>query len=161
MAVTGFVDPVFYAGGRLSADGSPGLARVFSRPGGRMYYKTSTKCATADAAYTLTARCFDPSGDEVKPDSWGPQSLTSSQEAEQYSGYQVGGGPSMLMSRITLEWGAGFVERPPQRLLPRLHLSINVLRCSGGHTLREGPADRQRHRPRRYRRGSAVCLSGT
>ncbi|MEW2290945.1 hypothetical protein [Streptomyces sp. NPDC047841] len=101
-----------YAGGRLSADGSPGLAQVFSHPSSQMYYKTSTKCATprpaiaaADAAYTLAAWCFDPTSDEAKLDSWVPQSLTSSQDAEQYSGYKAGGDQMAVVWRHTADAG--------------------------------------------------------
>ncbi|HTJ36170.1 MAG TPA: hypothetical protein VL738_23395 [Dactylosporangium sp.] len=89
------VDAAF-ADGTLSADGSPGLAQVYSHTNQQMYYKTASQCASAkaavsaaDAKYTLAAWCF--AGSDETSDAWVPQAVTSSQDAEQYSGYAAGG----------------------------------------------------------------------
>ncbi len=85
-----------YTSGALAADGSPGLAQVYAHTDHQMYYKTASTCAgpksavaAADGAYTLAAWCFD--GDEETSNAWVPQAVTSSQDAEQASGYSAGG----------------------------------------------------------------------
>lgn len=95
-----------YAAGGLTADGSPGLAQVFSHTNKQMYYKTNTECdtarpaiAAADAAYTLAAWCFGHTSDEASSNAWLPQSVTSSQDAEQYSGYHAGGDEVVVVWR--------------------------------------------------------------
>ncbi len=85
-----------YANGALSADGTPGLAQVYAHTDHTMYYKSDAKCAgpksaiaAADSQYTLAAWCFD--GTEETSDRWLPQAVTTSQDAEQQSGYSAGG----------------------------------------------------------------------
>ena len=54
-----------YGAGAPSADGTPGLAQVYSHTNQQMYYKSASQCpaakaavADADARYTLAAWCF-------------------------------------------------------------------------------------------------------
>jgi hypothetical protein len=86
-----------YAGGALTADSgtTPGLAQVFAHTNQQMYYKSAGQCASAksaisaaDAKYTLAAWCF--SGPDETSDTWEPQAVTSSQDAEHFSGYSAG-----------------------------------------------------------------------
>ncbi|MGA8112374.1 MAG: hypothetical protein WCA46_01790, partial [Actinocatenispora sp.] len=84
-----------YDSGKLAADGAPGLAQVYAHTNHQMHYKTDSVCANArsaisaaDAKYTLAAWCFD--GDEESSNTWLPQAVTSSQDAEQKSGYSAG-----------------------------------------------------------------------
>ncbi|MBY8881198.1 hypothetical protein [Actinacidiphila acidipaludis] len=95
-----------YAGGQLTADGSPGLAQVFSHTNKRMYYKTDAECdsarsavTAADAAYTLAGWCFDHTSDEASSNAWVPQSVTTSQDAERSSGYHAGGDEVVVLWR--------------------------------------------------------------
>lgn len=85
-----------YSAGTLAADGSPGLAQVYSHTNQQMYYKSASQCASAkaavsaaDAKYTLAAWCF--AGSDETSDAWVPQAVTSSQDAERSSGYSAGG----------------------------------------------------------------------
>jgi hypothetical protein len=85
-----------YSAGTLSADGSPGLAQIYSHTNQQMYYKSASQCASAkaavsapDAKYTLAAWCF--AGSDETSDAWVPQAVTSSQDAERSSGYSAGG----------------------------------------------------------------------
>jgi hypothetical protein len=93
-----------YTAGALSADGSPGLAQVYSHTNHQMYYKTASQCASAkaaisaaDAAYTLAAWCF--SDTEETSNAWLPQAVSSSQDAEQDSGYSAGGDEMVALWR--------------------------------------------------------------
>lgn len=94
-ADTSGIDPA-YADGSLSADGSPGLAQVYSHTNHTMYYKTNSACADARSAiadadphYTLAAWCFG--GSDETSNRWLPQAVTSSQDAERAPGYDAGG----------------------------------------------------------------------
>jgi hypothetical protein len=85
-----------YAAGTLSANGSPGLAQVYSDTNQQMYYKSASQCSAAkaaisaaDAKYTLAAWCF--AGTDETSDAWLPQAVTSSQDAQQDPGYSAGG----------------------------------------------------------------------
>jgi hypothetical protein len=93
-----------YSSGALAADGSPGLAQVYAHTDHQMADKTSATCAgprsaisAADAAYTLAAWCF--SGTDETSDAWVPQAVTSSQDAEQASGYSAGGDEMVALWR--------------------------------------------------------------
>ncbi|MCG5435249.1 hypothetical protein [Micromonospora foliorum] len=85
-----------YRTGLLSADGAPGLAQVYSHTNQQMYYKTNSACSTAktviadaDAQYSVAAWCF--TGADETSNAWLPQAITTSQDAEQSSGYSAGG----------------------------------------------------------------------
>lgn len=92
---TSGIDPA-YAAGRLAAEPTPGLGQVYAHTNHAVHYKSDAACAdaraaisAADAAYTLAAWCFD--GNDETSNRWLPQSVTTSQDAEQAPGYSAGG----------------------------------------------------------------------